>query len=37
MIKSILVKTVELKETDMTSDMQPDFIVKSVNEMDGLF
>jgi ribonucleotide monophosphatase NagD (HAD superfamily) len=36
-IKSVLVKTGEFKESDLTDDVQPDFIVDSVNEIDAFF
>jgi ribonucleotide monophosphatase NagD (HAD superfamily) len=36
-IKSVLVKTGEFKESDLTDDVQPDFIVNSVNEIEVLF
>jgi HAD superfamily hydrolase (TIGR01458 family) len=36
-IKSVLVKTGEFKESDLTGDVQPDFIVDSINEIDVLF
>jgi hypothetical protein len=31
------VKTGEFKENDLTGDVQPDFIVDSVNEIDAFF
>jgi hypothetical protein len=37
MIKSVLVKTGEFKESDLAGDVQPDFIVDSVNEIGVLF
>jgi len=37
MLKSVLVKTGEFKESDLTGDVQPDYIVDSVNEIDVLF
>ena len=36
-IKSVLVKTGEFKESDLTGDVQPDFIVDSINEIEALF
>jgi HAD superfamily hydrolase (TIGR01458 family) len=36
-IKSVLVKTGEFKKSDLTGDVQPDFIVESVGEIDVLF
>ena len=36
-IKSVLVKTGEFKESDLAGDVQPDFIVDSVNEIRVLF
>ncbi len=36
-IKSVLVKTGEFKESDLAGDVQPDYIVDSVNEIGVLF
>jgi len=36
-IKSVLVKTGEFKESDLTGDVRPDFIVDSINEIDVFF
>ena len=36
-IKSVLVKTGEFKESDLTGDIRPDFIVDSINEIDVFF
>ncbi len=36
-LKSVLVKSGEFKESDLTGDVQPDFIVDSVNEIKVLF
>jgi len=36
-IKSVLVKTGEFKESDLTGDVQPDCIVDSIDEIDVLF
>ena len=36
-IKSVLVKTGEFKESDLTGDLQPDFLVNSLNEINVLF
>jgi HAD superfamily hydrolase (TIGR01450 family) len=36
-IKSVLVKTGEFKESDLIGDVQPDYIVDSVNEIGVLF
>ena len=36
-IKSVLVKTGEFKKSDLTGEVQPDYIVNSVNKIDALF
>lgn len=36
-IKSVLVRTGEFKKSDLTGEVQPDFIVNSVNKIDALF
>jgi HAD superfamily hydrolase (TIGR01458 family) len=35
-IKSVLVKTGEFKESDLSGDIQPDFIIKSLKEIGGI-
>jgi ribonucleotide monophosphatase NagD (HAD superfamily) len=35
--KSVLVKTGEFKESDVNGDIQPDFIVDSVREIEQFF
>ncbi len=36
-IKSVLMKTGEFKTSDLNGEVQPDFIVNSVNKIDALF
>jgi 4-nitrophenyl phosphatase len=36
-IKSVLVKTGEFKERDLDGDVQPDYIVESVREIEDFF
>jgi ribonucleotide monophosphatase NagD (HAD superfamily) len=36
-IKSVLVKTGEFKESDLAGDVQPDYIIDSINEIRKLF
>jgi HAD superfamily hydrolase (TIGR01450 family) len=36
-IKSVLVKTGEFKESDLAGDVQPDYIIDSINEIEKLF
>jgi len=36
-IKSVLVKTGEFKESDLAGDVQPDYIIDSINEIKKLF
>ena len=36
-IPSVLVKTGEFKESDLTGDVQPDFMVDAINEIEALF
>jgi ribonucleotide monophosphatase NagD (HAD superfamily) len=36
-INSVLVKTGEFKESDLTGNVQPDHIVDSINEIKKLF
>jgi ribonucleotide monophosphatase NagD (HAD superfamily) len=36
-IASVLVRTGEFKESDLTGDEQPDFIVDSVKDINDLF
>ncbi len=35
-IKSVLVKTGEFKESDLSGDIQPDFIIKSLKGIEGI-
>ena len=35
-INSVLVKTGEFKESDLSGDIQPDFVVKSLKEIEGI-
>jgi ribonucleotide monophosphatase NagD (HAD superfamily) len=36
-IKSALVKSGEFKQSDLTGEVQPDYIVNSINEIDAFF
>jgi phospholysine phosphohistidine inorganic pyrophosphate phosphatase len=36
-ISSVLVKTGEYKESDLAGDVQPDYIIDSINEIKKLF
>jgi ribonucleotide monophosphatase NagD (HAD superfamily) len=36
-IPSVLVKTGEFKESDLSGDLQPDYMVNSINEIETFF